>query len=106
MSNDPNASLAASLNIVSRPSLGERFMRWLGFSYPPFPNMDDLDKDARFVAGYAVINLHLKLDLRDRLLILLGGNIAVRNFVKTDVALKLSTTRGGWSVIEPGAEFK
>jgi hypothetical protein len=103
---DPNDALAQSIGLTYRAPLREKIARKVGFSYPPFPNMDDLDKDARFTAGYLVINCHLKLTFWDRVLVLLGGNIAVRNFVKTDVRVGMSTTRGGWSVLEGGAEFK
>jgi hypothetical protein len=106
MTASPNDALAASLNIPRpRPSLRWRFLRWLGFSLPIYVDLNDLDKDTRFVAGAISQNMHFKLTLRDRFLVLLGGNIAVRNYIKTSHSVERSITRGAWSVIEPGAEF-
>lgn len=103
---DPNALLAEQIGAIKPVPLRERFARFLGFRYPPFPSMDVVDKDTRFVAGSININMHLKLDLKDRLLVLLGGNVAIRSHVKTNVPVGMTVTRVGWSVIEPGADFQ
>lgn len=107
MQADPNAALARSLGAkLYKPPLRERFVRWIGFSEPVFVDVSAYDGHPSFVAGALHQNFMFKLTLKDRLLILLGGNIAVRNFIKTSHSVESSRTIGAWSVIEPGADFK
>lgn len=106
MSADPNAALAASLGLtLLKPTLKQRFLRWLGFRSPDIPAMDDLDADPNMAAGCITVHVHLKLTMRDRFLVLLGGNIADRLYIKTSVPVEKAVTRGCWSVIDGGSDF-
>lgn len=76
-----------------KPTLAMRLFRALGFRYPDRDRMEDFEDDKRFAQSYLFQEIVLCLDWKDRLRVLLTGQVMVAISTKTDKPVECAVGR-------------
>jgi hypothetical protein len=84
---------------VDTPTLWERLMRRLF----PAKAVQPFDPMPGFAAGDMISNVRVRLDMRDRLRVLISGRIAVDIRHATDVEVGRIVSRSEFYVLAPGS---
>ena len=101
--------MAGPAAFYSRPTIGERLTRWLGFGQarvqPPDDWTDDTES-AVFAPGYLISETRILFDWKDRIRILISGKAMVSMATRTDVLVSRSESISSCSVLPPWYKFK
>lgn len=76
--------------------------RWLGFGLAYAPRPEQLDEHPDWAPAWFIVSTQAHLDWRDRLRVLLSGNLSIDQAVKTDVPIARSYATSAVSVMAPG----
>lgn len=76
--------------------------RFLGFGTAHAPRPEDLDEHPDWAPAWFIVTTRAHLDWRDRLRVLVSGNVHIDQAVKTDVPIGRSLSTSAVSVLPPG----
>lgn len=82
-----------------RPTLAQRFWRWVGFRY----HLGEEPDGANDLPGWMMTEFRFRFRLADRLRLLVTGRLHIRLAQHTPVQVEFSRNRLDWQVEPPGS---
>lgn len=82
-----------------RPTIWER----LGFHDAHAPRPDEQELADGWAPSWFIVRTGVHLDWRDRLRVMISGNLRVEQVIKTDVEIKRSDAASAVGILPPGA---
>ena len=99
MSESPDTTKPMAFYSVHRPTAWER----LGFGECHAPRPDIPEDDPEFAASVLIVTTRVHLDWKNRLRMLISGDLMVDHAIKTDVPVGRSQATSAISVLPPGS---
>jgi hypothetical protein len=86
----------------AKEPLSSRLWCWLGYGWARAPRPDEDELIEGWAPGWFIVETRAHLDWKDRLRILVSGNLMVQQAIKTDVPIARSRSTSDIKILRPG----